>query len=341
MTPRPWGELFTGESGLYLLIIMLGTVLYSVQVLALATIMPTVVEDLGGAAYYVWASMLYAVGSIVGAASLGPVWALVGGRRAFVAAGLVFAAGTAACAAAPDMLTLNAARTVQGYGGGLVTGGLMAIVSQLFRPEQRTRVLALYQGAWTVCSLLGPLFGGAFAQVGWWRGTFWTFLPFVLVFCLLAWWKIPDRLNPPAASARRPALPLARLTALALGVVGVAYAGDLEHAVARATLLLVATACIALAFRLDAQASSRLFPSHPLSFSRPVGLGFWVLIIGGGVQAAVTIYLPLALQVVHGVSPLWVGATHLVLSGSWTLATFMASGWSGARERPRCRPDRL
>jgi MFS family permease len=329
----PWRALFAADQGIYLLIILLGTVLYSVQVLVVATIMPTVVADIGGALYYVWASMLYVVGSIVGAASLGPVWAAIGGRRAFVAAAGIFAVATVGCAVAGDMLTLNAARAFQGYGGGLITGGLMGVVSQLFRADQRTRVLALYQGAWTLCSLVGPLVGGAFAEIGWWRGTFWTLLPFIAAFCALAWWKIPDSLHPPSAAGSRPGLPLARLTALALGVVAVAHAGALESLHARAALLVIAVALVGAAFRLDARAHNRLFPSHPLSISRPVGLGFWVLIIGGAVQAAVIIYLPLTLQVVHGVSPLWVGATHLVLSSSWTLATFMASGWNGARER--------
>ena len=86
-------------------------------------------------------------------------------------------------------------------------------------------------------------------------------------------------------------------------------------------------------FALDARAAPLCFLRRPLSIREPVGLGFWVLILAGVVQAAVTIFLPLALQVVHELAPLWVGMSYLILSASWTLATFWVSGWSGRRER--------
>jgi len=227
---------------------------------------------------------------------------------------------------------LNLARLVQGLGGGLVTGGTMALIGRVFLPQQRTRMLAIYQGVWTVCSLLGPFFGGAFAAAGWWRGAFWASLPFAILFGLIAWWKVPA--DPAETEAReRASLPGLRLLLLALGVSGVAEAGQLADPIALAALLIAALALIAVTFRVDAKAKRRLFPTQPLSVTSAVGLGYWVLIIGGGIQAAITILLPLSLQIVHGLSPLWVGAANLVISIAWTIATFLVSGWSGGRER--------
>ena len=326
-----WAELFTGEYAFYTGFLVLGVVLYSIQTLVIVTIMPTVVEDIGGAAYYVWASMLYLVGTILGAASVGPAWAALGSRRVFALAGSIFALGTLGCALAPDMLTLVITRALQGFGGGLITGGLMSLVSALFPPGQRTRILAIYQGAWTLCSLLGPFFGGAFAEIGWWRGSFWSFVPVVIGFCAMAWWKLPQ--SPSAGGAGAARLPVMRLGVLALGVIGVAQAGQLASQTARAAALALAIVLIGTAFRMDRRAVHRLFPSRPLSVTRPVGLGYWILIIVGAVQSAVTIFLPLALQIVHEVTPLLVGVSNLLVSSAWTIATFMVSGWSGARER--------
>jgi hypothetical protein len=50
-------------------------------------------------------------------------------------------------------------------------------------------------------------------------------------------------------------------------------------------------------------------------------------------QTSVNLFLPLLLQVVHGVSPVFVNALSIVISCGWTIGTFTASGWSGARER--------
>lgn len=332
-----WGSLFRGGSAIYTFMVMLGVVLFSLQILIVVTIMPTVVADIGGAAYYVWASMLYQVGAIVGAAIIGSIWRAIGMRGGFFITATIYTLGTLGCALAPDMLALNLSRFVQGLGGGLVTGGTMALIGRVFLPQQRTRMLAIYQGVWTICSFLGPFFGGAFAAAGWWRGAFWASLPFAILFGVIAWLKVPSE---PYDSSRgedekreRIGVPGLRLALLTLGVAGVAEAGQLANPAALVILLLVSLTMMALTFRLDASAKQRLFPTRPLSVSSPVGLGYWVLIIGGGTQAAITILLPLSLQIVHGLSPLWVGLANLVISIAWTLATFLVSGWSGARER--------
>jgi MFS family permease len=329
MQQGTWAELFRGKTGFYTAFILLGTSLYSIQVLAMVTVMPTVIADIGGSAYYVWTSMLYGVGTIIGGASVGPALAALGMRRMFLASTLLFMLGTLACALSPDMLLLVVARGLQGFGGGIVTAGTMALVSRFYEAGQRTQILALYQGAWTVCSLLGPVFGGAFAELGWWRGIFWTFVPLLVAFLAMAYWMLP-RDEPSHAPVR---LPLARLGLLAFGVMGIAQAGQLESDVHKAALLVLATAVTWLAFPLDARSKHRLFPSRPLSVREPVGLGYWIFIIVGAVQGAVTIFLPLSLQVVHELTPLLVGAPTLVLSIAWTIATFWVTRWSGERER--------
>jgi hypothetical protein len=120
---------------------------------------------------------------------------------------------------------------------------------------------------------------------------------------------------------------------LALGVLIIAQAGQLETAAGRGLALALAIGCIAFTFRLDARAAQRLFPSHALSLHRPVGIAYWVMIIVGSAQAGATILLPLTLQVVHEVTPLLVGASSLVTSTAWTAGTFIVAGWSGSRER--------
>ena len=326
-----WADLFRGRTGRYTTLVVLGVCVYSIQTLVIVTTMPTVVQDIGGSAYYVWASMLYLIGTIIGAASVGPCWAAFGGRPVLAAASMLFTLGTLGCALSPDMATLVLSRAVQGYAGGLITGGAMTVISRLFPSSQRTRILALYQGTWTVCGLLGPFFGGGFAELGWWRGAFWTFVPIVLFYGAMAW-----RIMPPEsahASVRRFRLPLLRLLLLTCGVTAVAQVGQLGSLQARIAALALALGLLAASFAIDARARHRLFPTRPLSMTRPVGLGYWLLVIVGGVQAAVTIFLPLALQVVHDVQPLLVGVPSLVISMAWTIATFTVSGWSGNRER--------
>src|SRR5258708_24842348 len=103
---------------------------------------------------------------------------------------------------------LIAARTVQGWAGGLVAGSGMALITSLYDARLRTRIIAISQGTFTACHLSGPIVGGVFAAMNWWRGSFWALVPFLLLFTLLAWAKIPDRPAAPAARDRPPGLPL-------------------------------------------------------------------------------------------------------------------------------------
>lgn len=328
-----WKELFRSGQTIYSLLVLGGVALHALNVLIIAIVMPTVVADIGGAAFYAWPAMLYTIGAIIGAASVGPVWNRVGPRRGYALSGFGFMLGTLGCALAPDMATLVAFRGVQGYASGLIAGGGMALVSGLFAPGLRTRIIAMNQGIWMVAQLFGPAVGGGFAEIGWWRGSFWTMIPILAAFCALAWLKLPDELPGDAGRTGARAFPIGRLLLLAAGVFCVALAGSFHGALARGALVLAGIILLALTFRLDRTSQNRLYPTGAFSVRSPVGLGLWILLIGGLVQTSVPMFLPLLLQVVHGVTPLFVSFVSIGISFGWTIGTFTVSGWSGARER--------
>jgi MFS family permease len=328
-----WGEIWRDGLGLYSALVIGGIAMHATQMLVIAIIMPTIVADIGGAAYYTWAAMLYTIGSIVGASSTGVIWGRLGARRCYALGAGVFALGTAACAMAPDIGLLIAARAVQGWAGGLVAGSGMALITSLFDARLRTRIIAISQGTFTACHLSGPIVGGLFAAINWWRGSFWAMVPFMLVFAWLAWAKIPERLVTDAERNRLPSLPLFRLATLTSGVFCVAASGSVSGAGIRMALIAAAVLLVALTFRLDRDAPNNLFPRDALSLNAPIGLALWILAFHGMTQTSVSLFLPLLLQVVHGVSPFFINVLSIVISLGWTIGTFTVSGWSGARER--------
>jgi MFS family permease len=334
-----WRDLFRGRLGLYSALLLGGIAMHATQMLVIAIVMPTIVADIGGASVYTWAAMLYTIGSIVGASSTGLVWARLGPRRCYSLAAGVFALGTAACALAPDIGSLIAARAAQGWAGGLVAGSGMALITSVFDARLRTRIIALSQGTFTACHLSGPIVGGVFAAMHWWRGSFWAMVPFIAAFAALAYAKIPDRLGGDAGQDSRIAarglapLPLLRLATLTTGVLCVAATGPLTNPILRILLIVAAAALVGLTFRLDRDAGNNLFPPQALSLNAPIGLALWILALHGMTQTSVTLFLPLLLQVVHGVSPVFVNVLNIVISCGWTIGTFSVSGWSGMRER--------
>ena len=326
-----WGDLFRAGRGIYSALIIMGVCLHALQILVISIVMPTVVADIGGADYYTWAALLYTIGSIIGAACVGPVWAFLGVRRGYGLSGFAFMIGTIGCALSPDMLTLNISRGIQGIASGLVIGGGMALISGLFEEGLRKRLLAAYQGVWMVAQLMGPFIGGMFAQYGWWRGSFWSMVPIILIFSIIAIRYLPDQL-PNDDAVKKKHFPLLRLLILSGGIFCVALAGIVDTNLLRGLLIGSAIFIIWIAFKLDARAENRIYPSQALSIFSPVGTALWIMLLVGSVHTTVPLLLPLLLQVVHGVDPIYVGLVSLVISGGWTLGTFAVSGWSGRKE---------
>ncbi len=192
--------------------------------------------------------------------------------------------------------------------------------------------MALHQGIWMISQLLGPAVGGGFAALGWWRGSFWCMVPLLAVFILLAWSKIPDATPGEAAPRRSGPFPVLRLALLTGGVFSVALAGPLASGWGRIAMIAGAVVLVLVCLRLDARAANRLYPSGALSIFSPVGLGLWILLLTGMAQTSVNVFMPLLLQVVHGVSPLFVSFIAITVSAGWTIATFTVSGYSGRRE---------
>lgn len=323
-----WADVFGEGRGVYTVILNLGIGLHAIDVFIISTVMPAVVADIGGAAYYAWSTMLYMVASIIGSASGGPVKAALGPRHGYVLAGLIFLAGSAGCGASPSMAVLLIMRTIQGFGGGLLLAQSMGLVSELYPANLRTRILALVSGVWGVAALIGPMVGGVFAEIGWWRGAFWASLPVILIFTALAWRSLPVA----GGRGKTTSFPIRRLALLGAGVLSVGMASAIENHLAMAVLVAAAIGMVGMTFRLDAGTSNRLFPSHPASLRSPVGTAFWVFFLSSITHTAIGVFLPLGLQVVHGVSPLAAGYFNAILAVSWTAASFLTAHWRGRGE---------
>jgi EmrB/QacA subfamily drug resistance transporter len=104
------------------------------------------------------------------------------GRRRMFASGLaLFAATSAACALAPDVGWLIAARAVQGVGAALVISLALAIVSAAYPPERRGSAIGILEGITGLAVVGGPVLGGAISQGLSWEWIFWVNVPIGLV----------------------------------------------------------------------------------------------------------------------------------------------------------------
>jgi EmrB/QacA subfamily drug resistance transporter len=122
------------------------------------------------------------------------------GRRRMLVVGLaLFTAASAACALAPNVGLLIAARAIQGAGGALVMPLALALLSAAFSPEERPRALGLYSGLTGLAILGGPVVGGAIVQGVDWHWIFWLNIPIGVITIGLVFGRIRESFGPPAA----------------------------------------------------------------------------------------------------------------------------------------------
>jgi EmrB/QacA subfamily drug resistance transporter len=104
------------------------------------------------------------------------------GRRNLYAAGLgLFAAASAACALAPSIGWLIAARTVQGAGAALIMPLGLALLSEAFPAARRGAAIGIFSAITGLAVASGPLVGGAVVQGLNWEWIFWVNVPIGLL----------------------------------------------------------------------------------------------------------------------------------------------------------------
>ena len=104
------------------------------------------------------------------------------GRRAMMLASIgIFVAGSAACAVAPDMITLILGRGLQGIGGGGILPLAQTILGDAAAPRERGRYQAYMGSVWVTAGLGGPVLGGILAEHFHWSIIFWVNVPVGLV----------------------------------------------------------------------------------------------------------------------------------------------------------------
>jgi EmrB/QacA subfamily drug resistance transporter len=141
------------------------------------------------------------------------------GRRRLFAGGLaLFVATSAACALAPDVGFLIAARTVQGVGAALVISLALSIVSAAYPSDRRGTAIGILEGVTGLATIGGPVIGGAVAEGLSWEWIFWVNVPIGLAALPLVLIRIDESFGPDAA------LDLPGFALVSGGALGVVWA---------------------------------------------------------------------------------------------------------------------
>jgi MFS transporter, DHA2 family, methylenomycin A resistance protein len=164
----------------YFAIILDGSVLN----VAIPAIRADLHASLASAQWVLNAYTLTLAGLLLTAGALGD---RIGLRRMLLLGTVVFTAASGACAAAPSVPVLIAARVVQGLGAAALLPATLALIPYLFHDAaRRGRATVVWVGIGAGAVALGPLVGGLLIDAFRWRSVFVINVPVGIVSVLLS-----------------------------------------------------------------------------------------------------------------------------------------------------------
>jgi EmrB/QacA subfamily drug resistance transporter len=248
------------------------------------------------------------------------------GRRAVFLTGVaLFAIASVGCGFAPDIVSLIAARGVQGVGAALLIPSSLAIIGDAFDERERGKAIGIWSGFAAIATGIGPLLGGWLVDHWSWREIF-LINPVLAVPTLWIMWRhVPESRDSASQGDldwRGAALALGSLGLLVYGLIAASSLGWRASAVlgslAGGTALLVAFIW---------QEGRSPAPMLPLGWFRSrgfAGVNLLTFLLYGALGGAF-FFLPFALIQAHGYSVTTAGAAFL----PFTIVLGTLSRWSG------------
>ncbi|HEX2051613.1 MAG TPA: MFS transporter [Actinomycetota bacterium] len=172
-----------------------------------------------------WVLNAYAIAFAAALLPAGGLADLLGRRRVFLSGLALFTAASGACALAPSVGVLVAARVVQAVGGGVLTPTALALLAARVDPKRRAVAIGLWSATGSIAAAAGPAAGGALVEAGGWRLVFLVAVPFGALAVAAGIALVPDDRPEPAEPRTGPpdvaAVPLlaGAVALLALAIV--------------------------------------------------------------------------------------------------------------------------
>jgi DHA2 family methylenomycin A resistance protein-like MFS transporter len=261
----------------------------------------------GGVAALQWVVNAYTIAFAALILTAGALGDRIGAKRVFMTGFAIFTVASLACALAPDLPILIAARAAQGLAAAILVPNSLALLNHAYPGDkERGHAVAVWAAGASLALTAGPLVGGGLIAIAGWRSIFLVNVPLGLCALWLTWRYSHETTK---SSHRKLDLPGQASAILALGCLAGAMIEGGKRGWSDAFVLagFAAFAVATLAFLRIEQRTDQ--PMLPLSlfqnaqFSATSLIGLLINIAFYGLIFLISLYL----QQTNGLSPLWTG----------------------------------
>jgi MFS family permease len=218
-----------------LFVVAIGVFVPAVDLTVVATMLRPIIVDLeiplpDGLDQAAWIVNAYLIAYVLVMPVAGRLSDLWGRRTVFIGAYLLFIAGSIWVPLASDLNSFLVGRVVAALGGGAMVPIALAVVGDIYKPQQRGRALGLLSAVETGGWVCGPLYGALLVRFLSWHWHFYLNIPLGLLGLGLTWWVLREWPRP----AQRPRLDWLGTAVLTLCLLSLNLAllggGDLQSA---------------------------------------------------------------------------------------------------------------
>ncbi len=283
-------------------VILGGMLLSALDGTIVATALPTIVGDLGGAQHMSWVVTAYLLTQTIATILGGKFGDLWGRKTIFVSSIVIFTVASALAGLSQSMAWLIGSRALQGIGGGGLIVTATAMIADIIPLRERGKYQGAIGAVFGAATVLGPLIGGFFTDHLSWQWVFYVNVPVAIVITPLA-----IRLLPSVPSKVRPVIDTLGIVFVSLGSAGIILAtswGGTQYAWLSPIiigLIVGSLICLAVFVYAEHRAVEPILPMQLFRlnvFSVSVVLSF---IVGFALLGTMT-FLPTYLQYCQGVS---------------------------------------
>jgi EmrB/QacA subfamily drug resistance transporter len=222
------------------------------------------------------------------------------GRKKVFAVGMITLTGSSLLAglsfSAPMLIAL---RICQGIGSAMIYATGIAILTSVFPPWERGKVLGINVAAVYVGLSIGPFLGGLLTEYLTWRSIFFVIVPPGCGAIFLIWKKLEGEW----AEARGEAFDFVGSFVYGSGITAVMYGLTLLPGIKGIWLILAGAAGIGLFVFWENRTVSPVFEVHLFRHNRVFALSGLAALINYSATFAVTFLMSLYLQYIKGLDP--------------------------------------
>ncbi len=246
-----------------------------------------------------WVATAYLLAAAMFLVPLGRIADIYGRKRIFTYGMITYTAASLLSAISTSAAMLISFRVLQGIGGAMIFSTGVAILTSVFPPEERGRVLGINVAAVYAGLSLGPFVGGLLTQDLGWRSIFWANVPLGLLIIALIFWKLKGEW----AEAKGEKFDIAGSIIYSLMLIAIMYGFTMLPELPGAGLILAGGLGIVAFVKWETKVKSPVLDVRLFRNNTVFALSNLAAFINYSATFAVSFLLSLYLQYIKGLTP--------------------------------------